>query len=1440
MIKNGICHINPISFLVESQCTFPTDMVTTGDWLTSTRGTWHVESSILHNFTVNTRQDGTTDVYSFECFNKTDEGYYIIKSTTTFQLFGNPPDFNIYACLKFDVASATKLQYYLLSSEFQVSLPPNIFFERLVYILSSSEPSSNDHVCSDKSTYTDQERLHVAVAKNNPAGATTSFPCDFQASYSYHSTIAACSSSYVDICESSVTYNYSLCPEAQMFSMNGSLSLIFSSSSVSGSTTTYTTYLYNNDSVTPDGTTYYTFVCMLFAITTNTAGTQIALSVNPTVCLSATAQTSTYVTGSSGANITLTNLGTSDPVCATTTTSTTTTSTTSTTTVTAAPEVAAAGIEWIIIVIVLLVILLIVIIIIIICCCIRKRRRSKISDEEDPIADEEEKDDDEDEGTGSEKADEGDEDKGKSRPSTSKKYIEQEEDKKSIDSGFNGDKEDVSPVPTGVLAADDNENDDKSDEENETTKFVSEEPEREDETLNKDDNDEEEPAVKEDEETLNKDEKEEEENLNQDDNDDQKTVISDDEEEEPKVIAVEKGDGSSDEEEKEEEVEEKDNKSHVEEEEQTEDKDVDADDEKSDSENEEEKEEKDEKEENEQENAEEDNKSNVIITKEAEDKIDNTEVEEPPKDDQEEEKTDEKDEQDRQPSAKPVDEKQSRTSRENSEDEFYDGEVDEHGNPIRIGMKKRRNKFEPKGQLTNVLVTRDMEEKMRNKITTIETLVLTVRTRKNEDVKAGIRAEFMAQYEHKKNIEKELDEQHYWSDEKEDIKYDYNSVKTNVAPAATLYDETKEKDQTEYKQVGQKGKDDKQTGQTGDISEKDIKGSKGGTSKPGVDKDQKEKTGINNIADSSKDDSKRENGKDSGMETGGESPDLKQKSDKDLRGITDDEETSNDDLENMYSDSDDDFFDLPPGLIRDSEGRIIRESDGHVVSDHITEREYKKARLGRLFNIPRLKRSKKGRPIGGYIQDNYGPKLDDKLGENEDGPVLKHRRHSNGLPVVTDLATTNSGAKSGKSVMFDVDENELPLPGVDIKDNGTKDRRSVSSACRRLLKKRLFKQKRKQGKGGQIIQVGSADEHPRELNDLVKVYGRPSALDGQQTPGQPPSKYSKQVKLMDQDQIARNREGLARDKDILERLQTTDTRGRAPFAPREAFMGQNDNIIEEMSLENESIGPNGERRDSVDIGNEDEFVWVGKGGHHQEPSPFFTKVKHPRFVNGGLITQKSFDMSFLRHQHEKRHMIPWSLIYSGSSRDMTSLDLKRSEQIGVSKSAGASREKIDDRRLKELLEELYRDKKYFDHVVETSKPEEKSDIDERFLAEHGRDYLLDRAEYWEGRQPLPPHRPPATALGLRLSRLQTNLDSGRISMTSTTSSQIPQNDNPDIPGQVENGHSENTTENEQSSNDKSNNNSNNNSNSKINNDNKENLTNENNKEKDIVTDDKNT
>lgn len=48
------------------------------------------------------------------------------------------------------------------------------------------------------------------------------------------------------------------------------------------------------------------------------------------------------------------------------------------------------------------------------------------------------------------------------------------------------------------------------------------------------------------------------------------------------------------------------------------------------------------------------------------------------------------------------------------------------------------------------------------------------------------------------------------------------------------------------------------------------------------------------------------------------------------------------------------------------------------------------------------------------------------------------------------------------------------------------------------------------------------------------------------------------------------------------------------------------------------------------------------------------------------------------------------------------------------------------------------------------------------LAEHGRGYLLERADFWEKQGPLPP-RPPMTAAGWRMQREQTLLASRQLS-----------------------------------------------------------------------------
>lgn len=89
--------------------------------------------------------------------------------------------------------------------------------------------------------------------------------------------------------------------------------------------------------------------------------------------------------------------------------------------------------------------------------------------------------------------------------------------------------------------------------------------------------------------------------------------------------------------------------------------------------------------------------------------------------------------------------------------------------------------------------------------------------------------------------------------------------------------------------------------------------------------------------------------------------------------------------------------------------------------------------------------------------------------------------------------------------------------------------------------------------------------------------------------------------------------------------------------------------------------------------------------------PLFTRVRPPPDdLARSLLTS-----------HDRRHAIPWS-IRNAPTRPHTdghslskSLDAPRSDET-------YKRDDVDDRRLRELLEELYKDKKYFDHVIDTT------------------------------------------------------------------------------------------------------------------------------------------
>ncbi|CAG2192280.1 ARHGAP35 [Mytilus edulis] len=268
-------------------------------------------------------------------------------------------------------------------------------------------------------------------------------------------------------------------------------------------------------------------------------------------------------------------------------------------------------------------------------------------------------------------------------------------------------------------------------------------------------------------------------------------------------------------------------------------------------------------------------------------------------------------------------------------------------------------------------------------------------------------------------------------------------------------------------------------------------------------------------------------------------------------------------------------------------------------------------------------------------------------------------------------------------------------------------RRDSSSINRELLRKRLFKNKRKsRSHGGADNKMFMSDDgRPRELSDLVRVIPQNSAnkylLNGRAPiPGSVVSRNDSMKNKFDHEQQQMYREGLATDKKILERSPSLK---RPPGVPRLAFTEQDPDDIR-VSIDNEENENVTRMENGINIGSDDELFLVGDN-REQQPEQFFTHIRRP-----GQTTVRPLPANNVKPD-------------------------------------------MDDRRLRNFLEELYK---------KTKKPNTEPIIDERDLAEHGRGFLLERAEYWDGIGISIP-RPPTTAVGLRLSRMNTNLpDSGRV------------------------------------------------------------------------------
>ncbi|CAG2219346.1 unnamed protein product [Mytilus edulis] len=1370
--------------VIEPACSNPLPFAGSSTWRTSSRGTWTINAgqTQIQNFEVTTSSATGPVKYTMDCEDDTTDtdGYTLLKSSTTVNLFGGPK--NIYVCVKFeqkDASSTDSYLYYFGSSSTTLAAGT---YERII-LLPTSSTFNFDSLCADKSTAA--ERTHVAIKDGTEDSAAITCPTSIHGTFSYSDT--TCTSTFLDVCSTLTQFyfNYTVCADEQIFSAVGQLLCVFTSTSGNNNYLT----LYNKDA-----SPTYQYACLVYS----TSDTIVSASINPKECFDSTLQTPTSTVHPDGVTRTFTNYG--DSVCYPSSSPTST------------------NLLWLYILIAIIIILIIIAIIILICYLKRKKKRKeqKKADEESlhpSESEEEEKRNDEEQ-----KREEKKREKQKREPSP---IPVKDEDRNSIDSGIQQDKKEEEKAKKVVIEdkreekeeeqqkSDENSNDMSQENDNLTEEANIDKEIQNNEIINNNTDDKEnidnDQILKPENDYINNDNIEN--SVGENDNGieenktiDQEIIKNDQNEQMEQSKEIENDDGT---------------------ETKTDPKDKTIDDNSNPLQNnsiEFNEKEGDAKDNNEPKNdvhedqtpqnetkieIEDDNSDNNVAEKqnrkvkiyERVDLDDNLDQRKP--DDVTGEKNTEqitqtikvKEQEDEQ--KEDVDDEAENSGSEGtaSSSRVTTPDPEEIERNIRkIGMKKSTD-FKPQGDLSKVLVTRKMEEqkrkekdhgkwtKMKN-IFRVKAKKIKVASYQNNDNKDNKRedgrnsdsdderlhrektiAPFMKEYHYKKQMDHVLDEQHV-REGKPDFKDRIKDSDDDDEEFGGIIDDEKKRrehekiEQTRIEQLNEKNKHE---------GKKPLQSSKNaGEKRHTKGSEHMRKKQINGDQGKEMDELERAKRKqrteDQGKDSGVDSPDFK----KETSFIENNEE-----MEAV------EMTEPPPGYIRDSTGQIIRLYDGKVMTQEEMQSIFPTARLGMLFHVPRLKRTSHGRPTGEYIEDPFGPKLENdkesirNVELKEDHSKPKHPRSSKG--------SARRDIKE-KTVAFDMDDGQSMNSDILMVEDEDewKHRRDSSTTNRELLRKRLFKNKRKsRSHGGADNKMFMSDDgRPRELSDLVRVIPQNSAnkylLNGRAPiPGSVVSRNDSMKNKFDHEQQQMYREGLATDKKILERSPSLK---RPPGVPRQAFTEQDPDDIR-VSIDNEENENRLQRQENgINIGSDDEFFLVGDDGE-QQPEQFFTHTRRP-----GQTTVRplpgSHDM--FCHKHDMRHALPWSLINQYQIRESSLLDINSvSKHHTMSKSAGNVKRDMDDRRLRELLEELYKDKKYFDHVIDTTEPNTEPIIDERDLAEHGRGFLLDRAEFWDGRGVHIP-RPPTTALGLRLSRMNTNmLDSGRVSNISYASTVTP-------------------------------------------------------------------
>ncbi|XP_053399390.1 uncharacterized protein LOC123557157 [Mercenaria mercenaria] len=402
---------------------------------------------------------------------------------------------------------------------------------------------------------------------------------------------------------------------------------------------------------------------------------------------------------------------------------------------------------------------------------------------------------------------------------------------------------------------------------------------------------------------------------------------------------------------------------------------------------------------------------------------------------------------------------------------------------------------------------------------------------------------------------------------------------------------------------------------------------------------------------------------------------------------------------------------LPEGFHFDEQGNIVRDVDGKVIPKEAFARLMDiRKKFGFVFSLPRLIRDSDGRPLGGYKDDEFGPTAEWDYGlpsNNEDEDEVKK--------------SESFRPGSGKQVAFSVQDGQsvraTPLNDMDYSQIKG---RQLGSAERLKLKDRLF------------------ESQPE--SDVKKSL--PVFFAGSKGGINPESVYISNAQIERQGNQTK-----AGNNRVVRSDTFDDGRGlRRNSKSRSTWSGRDKtgpSVIPENEETGGQQGMQGISRGKKNIGSDDEFILVG--GSMQK-------------INKQPYSNDSHLASHWCSRYERHGNLPIR-----ETTEMSDLNMRTAPNSTRPFSG-------DDKRMKKLLQELYTDKKYFDHYLEAEKLPTIAAAETRGLASHGQQFLRERAEYWGEHQAVIPVQPPSE-LGLRLSRMRTfhtNVDSGMDSMITST------------------------------------------------------------------------